>query len=184
MTRLPFPTDFYGAANVAFQRHLRLSLTRERPDGPAKVTLAPRTELTEPGGAQSPAAIFTVAEVAAAIRAADLVWEHDPEMLPSLVLLTTKARFRCDDHVCGAVHGHASAGGDASAISAGLDRTRKTSVQVVVEVLDDEGAGVGQATFDIYLRRMSRENLEAMVPAGSMTPRRPDGTSLSARSPR
>lgn len=160
-----FPADFYGADGVPFQRHLGMGLRRERPDGPATVSLAPRAEVVEGGDEQSPAAVFTVAEVAAAICAADAVWQHDPdgfsEMMP--VLLTTGARFQLGAGGRGEITASATFGGDGAAILERLRRVRKASLAVDVEVRDEADQLAGVAEVDIYLRLMNRESFDAML---------------------
>lgn len=167
MSHVEFPADFYGAHRVPFQQHVRMGFSRSAPDGPAVVSLAPRPELIGPDGEHSPAAVYGVAEVAAAVCASDSVWQHDPEGLTDErpVLLTTRVRFRLGEPGCGEIRAYAAFDGDGAEILRRLRKRRKVRFTIDVRVLGDDDRFVGEAEVDIYLREMDEGRLRAIAPA-------------------
>jgi hypothetical protein len=155
--RAQYDDDFYGFTDVRFHRHLGMAFERAHARAACDVTLpAPRGERV------SPAAVFTVAEVAGAMAASEGLLPHAAEILAVAkpMLLTTRVQFSAlrDGH--GTIRATARMTGDGAAAVDKLRRVRKVKVQVEVDLFDAGDARVGTATVHCYIRLMSQELLE------------------------
>jgi hypothetical protein len=166
----PFPDDFYGFRDVPYHVHLGMRFERPDPAGAAVVALPPAASLLTPGGAHSPAAVFTVGEVASGISVCDILALHgageDTELVP--LVLTRRTSFEPGAEVAGELRSRARFDDDAERAAERLRSARKANVEVGCEILGEGGAGAGRMRVYFYVRMMSLSRLETI--AGQMVP--------------
>jgi hypothetical protein len=171
MATVEYPPDFYGFPQVPFHIHLGMTFERERPDGPAVVTLPAAPETVADDGRGSLAAVYTVGEVACGIAVCDALLLHaaeaDTAMTP--LVLTREARFRPNGRPRGAIRSETRFVGDSQAAVRRLRTSRKVKVQTAARLWDGEGELAGEMDVFFYVRLMELSRLEAM--AGALTPR-------------
>jgi hypothetical protein len=143
----------------------------ERPDpGGAAVVTLPAGSAPGPDGVQSPAAVYTVGEVASGISVCDALALHgageDTTLVP--LVLTRSTTFEPGSEVSGDLRSRARLVGDAEAATERLRSARKVRVAVVCEVLGEDEALAGRVDVDFYIRMMSLDLLESI--AGQMVP--------------
>jgi len=166
----PYPDDFYGFRDVPFHVHLGMRFERPDPEGAAVVTLPAGNSLRGPDGAQSPAAVYTVGEVASGISVCDALALHGAGENTTLVplVLTRSTTFEPREDVSGALRSRARPAGDAKAATERLRSARKVSLAVKCEVLGEDDTPAGDISVDFYIRMMSLDLLESI--AGQMVP--------------
>lgn len=172
MTAAAYPDDFYGFPEVPLHIHLGMRFLRPDPAGPAVVVLPALDEIVESDGTHSPAAVFTVGEVAAGIAVCDALLLHAAEAETAMIplVLTRQTRFvPGPSRAKGEISSTTSIEGDDGAAAQRLRRSRKTQVEAKAELRTADGAVVGRSSVNFYVRLMDRERLEAM--AGALTPR-------------
>ncbi|MFL5884347.1 MAG: hypothetical protein ACJ77M_04695 [Thermoleophilaceae bacterium] len=166
-----YPDDFYGFPQVPLHVHLGMRFLRERPDGPATVVLPALPEFTHEDGTQSPAAVFTIGEVAAGIAVCDALMLHateaETEMMP--LVLTRETRFTPRAPARGELRSRTGFVGDSGAAVEKLKRSRKVRVETEARLYDEHDEVVGELLVSFYVRLMPLERLKAM--AGALTPR-------------
>lgn len=155
--RAQYEDDFYGFTDVRFHRHLAMAFARAHPGAPCEVTLP-----AEPDQPVSPAAVFTVAEVAGAMAVSEGLLPHAAEILAVAkpMLLTTRVRFQTLADAKGTVRARARMAGEGADAVQRLRKVRKVKVQVEVDLFDATQQQVGAATVYCYIRLMSQELLE------------------------
>lgn len=155
---------FFGFTDVPFHMHVGLRFRRRDPDAPADVTLPPSTELTSPHGEHSPAALYTLAEVASGLAASEaLSMEQrtpDDGLLP--IMLATQATFRPVKPARGEIRAEPRLVGDAAEKAERLAVTRKVTLLMETSLTTVDGLLAAQATFSFYLRLMRKTSLLAM----------------------
>lgn len=168
----PYPDDFYGFRDVPFHVHLGMRFERPDPEGDAVVTLPPAPRLLNPDGTQSPAAVYTVGEVASGISLCDGLALHgggddDGELVP--LVLTRRTEFAPAAAAArGDLRSRARFAEDADAATARLRTGRKANVEVACEILAADDEVVGNLHVYFYVRLMSLSRLESI--AGQMVP--------------
>jgi hypothetical protein len=155
--RAQYDDDFYGFTDVRFHRHLGMVFERADASAACEVTLPARSDQRV-----SPAAVFTVAEVAGAMAVSEGLLPHAAEILAVAkpMLLTTRVHFQAVGDGRGTIRARARMAGDGADAVEKLQRVRKVKVQVEVELSDADQKRVGTATVYCYIRLMSQELLE------------------------
>lgn len=157
---------FWGFLDVPFHQQMGITFRRED-DGTAVVGLPHDPELVDEDGEQSPAALYSIAEIASALRVCDEMADEAkylPEgMYP--VMLARNVRFQCLAPARGAIEAHTRLLGDRDELVTKIKTKRKGMVEIAVGVSDDEGSKAAEARFDFYVRVMSEERLLAMTAA-------------------
>jgi hypothetical protein len=166
----PYPDDFYGFRDVPFHIHLGMRFERPEPAGPAVVTLPGGDSVLGAEGAHSPAAVYTVAEVASGISVCDALALYgageDTTLVP--LVLTRHTSFEPRADVGGELHSRARLAEDPEAATGRLRATRKASIEVECDVLGEDDTLAGRLGARFYLRMMSLSLLESI--AGQMVP--------------
>ena len=172
-----YPADFYGFPAIPFHVHLGMTFARPDPDGGAVLTIPAKPEIVGPGGQQSPAAVYTVAEVACGVAAADALLLHQTmggDETTALVL-TRRIAFWPKRPAYGAISSETWLVGDADAALAKLLRTRKVDVETWARVRDESGSTACEMQAIFYARLMDRSRLQAM--SGPLLPSMAGGAS-------
>jgi hypothetical protein len=167
----PYPDDFYGFRDVPFHVHLGMRFQRPDPEGAAVVTLPPAPGLLNPDGTQSPAAVYTVGEVASGISVCDALALHgageDTTLVP--LVLTRRTGFdAAGSPPRGELRSRARFAEDAEAATERLRTGRKANLEVECQVLTEDDGVAGNLRVYFYVRLMSLSRLEAI--AGQMVP--------------
>ncbi|HXR61558.1 MAG TPA: hypothetical protein VN732_09545 [Solirubrobacterales bacterium] len=168
----PYPDDFYGFRDVPFHVHLGMRFERPDPNGDAIVTLPPAPELLNRDGTQSPAAVYTVGEVASGISLCDALALYggggdDEELVP--LVLTRRTEFAPAPAAArGDLRSRARFAEDADAATERLRTGRKANVEVECDILAADDEVVGTLRVYFYVRLMSLSRLESI--AGQMVP--------------
>jgi hypothetical protein len=165
-----FPDDFYGFREVPFHVHLGMTFERPDPSGPAVVTLPAQPHLLDRRGAHSPAAAYTVGEVASGISVCDALALHgagaDTDLMP--LVLTKRTVFRPATSARGDLRSRARFVGESGEAAERLRSSRKVSVEVACTVLGEGEQLAGEVHVYFYVRLMQLSRLEAM--AGQLMP--------------
>lgn len=166
----PYPDDFYGFREVPFHVHLGMTFERPDPTGPALVTLPAQPHLLDADGLHSPAAIYTVGEVASGISICDALMLHAADAGTTLMplVLTRRAVFTPVAVTGGDIRSRAVFVGDVPAATERLRRSRKVNVEVECALLGAGDGLVGRVHVYFYVRLMELRRLEAM--AGMLMP--------------
>lgn len=166
----PYPEGFYGFRDVPFHVHLGMRFERPDPAGAAVVTLPAGGPLLNPDGIQSPAAAYTVGEVASGISVCDALALHggseDTTLVP--LVLTRRTSFTPGEEVRGELRSRARFAEDVEAAIGRLRAARKANVEVACEILAGDEAVAGAMRVYFYVRMMSLSRLESI--AGQMVP--------------
>jgi hypothetical protein len=155
--RAQYDDDFYGFTEVRFHRHLGLAFERAGDADECQVTLPAPDDRPV-----SPAAAFTVAEVAGAMAVSEGLLPHAAEILAVAkpMLLTTRVHFRALADGRGTVRAEARMTTGGAVAVEKLQRVRKVKVEVEVDLFDVVETRVGTATVYCYIRMMSQELLD------------------------
>jgi len=167
--RVPYPDDFYGFVDMPFHQHLGVRFTRPDPYEPAIVGLPPRPDLLGRDGEQSPAAVYTVAEIAAAMAACDAIVPHAPDIMATMkpAMLTVGASFEALRPAYGELTADARVRGDGARAVERLRTAKKVKMDIDIEVSGDDGEPVGRATVHFYVRLMDESRLRAIAHTGA-----------------
>ena len=153
--------DFYGFANVPFHRHvgMRFEHGAEQP----LVVALPQGD-HELGAERSPAAVYTVAEVAASLAACDALATHASELPEEAmpVMLVSGASFRALAPARGEIRARTSFVGDAAETVRRLTTARKVRATIAVELVGTDDEVAAEAEIYLYIRMMSERRLHAM----------------------
>jgi acyl-coenzyme A thioesterase PaaI-like protein len=141
---------FWGFLDVPFHQQMGITFRRED-DGTAVVGLPHDPELVNEDGEQSPAALYSIAEIASALRVCDEMAD-EAKYLPEGMYPVMLAR-------------NVQLLGDRDELVTKIKTKRKGMVEIAVGVSDDEGSKAAEARFDFYVRVMSEERLLAMTAA-------------------
>jgi acyl-coenzyme A thioesterase PaaI-like protein len=157
---------FWGFPDVPFHQQMGIEFERE-PDGSAVVSLPHEAELVDEREEQSPAALYSVAEIASALRVCDELSVHEDELPAGYypVMLAREVRFRSVAPARSAIAARTRLIDSRDQFVEKLRTRRKSMVRIAASVTDAEGAGVADAEFDFYVRIMSEERLLAMTAA-------------------
>ena len=160
-----YPADFYGFPAIPFHVHLGMTFERPDPDGPAVLTVPARPEIVDAHGLQSPAAVYTVAEVSCGVAAADALLLHQTMggSETTALVLTRRIKFWRKGPARGAIHSDTWVAGDADAALERLLRVRKVDVETWSHVYDEHGALACEMQAFFYARLMHRDRLRAMA---------------------
>jgi hypothetical protein len=165
-----FPEDFYGFREVPFHIHLGMRFERPEPGGRAIVTLPASADICDADGLHSPAAVYTVGEVATGIEVCDALLLHAAEAETTLMplVLTTISRFWQRGPARGDIHAETEFVGDTGAEAQKLRENRKTKVETRARLYGDGSTLAGEMQVFFYVRLMELSRLEAM--AGTLMP--------------
>jgi acyl-coenzyme A thioesterase PaaI-like protein len=160
------PEGFWGFPDVPFHQQMGITFTRD-PDGSSVVGLPENPELVGAGGEQSSAAVYSIAEIASALRTCDELAAEAKELPQDMypVMLARDVRFRFTGPARGDIAAHTRFVGDRSVVMRKIEKRRKGNVTIAVEVSGGDGQTVAEAQFDFYVRVMSEERLLAMTAA-------------------
>jgi acyl-coenzyme A thioesterase PaaI-like protein len=171
MSAAEFESEFYGFPEIPFHIHLGMRFHRADGDGQAVVTIPASPEFTEPGGIQSPCAVYTVAEVSSGLAMCDglslrALTEEVGNMRP--LALTRECSFRPLAPARGEIHSETWFESDRDEALERLRKRRKVTVRAGARVIDESGTVAAEMDAKFYVRLMELERLEAM--AGTLTP--------------
>ena len=155
---------FYAVPTVPFNVHLGIVFGRE-PSGEPRISLPPKPEISGPDGQHSVAAVYTLGDVASAVKACDAIWPRAAEMGMIPLLLTTWARFRPHGPARGTIRAVTSLAGDLEKTMA--TGSRKATIEIAAELVGEDGAGVGEYQTRIYARLMERSRAQALAASAS-----------------
>jgi acyl-coenzyme A thioesterase PaaI-like protein len=161
--------SFWGFRDVPFHQLMGIEFSRD-PDGSAVVSLPASPEVVDGAGEQSVAAVYTVAEIASALRTCDELAAHADEELPDdvyPVMLAREVRFRTLAPPRGDIAARTRFVGDTDEVLQRLRTRRKGNVTIEVRITGDGDEPVGEAEIDFYVRIMSEERLLAMTAAAA-----------------
>lgn len=158
--------NFFGFREVPFHRHLGVRFWREGKHEPPLVGLPAESACGE-GGAHSPAAIYTIAEIASALAASDTLAGEVPEFSADLipVMLATGASFRVLREARGDILARAALQEDPAATVERLRIARKVRITILTRVFDEgaaEEGAVGELELRFYIRLMDERRLQAI----------------------
>lgn len=164
-----YPDDFFGFTRVPYHPHLGLRFTRPGPGQPGVVTLPASGDVTGPDREQSPAALYTVAEVGGALAVCDALLPHAADILEVMrpTMLTVHGELRCERPAVGAIHARACGLTDGDAAVKRLRRKRKARVTIDVELVDERDCVAARASFGFYVRFMEEQQLRALAEMGA-----------------
>jgi hypothetical protein len=158
--------DYFGFREVPFHRHLGVRFWRESEHEPPLVGL-PAAMACGAGATHSPAAVYTIAEIASALAASDTlageVSEFSDALIP--VMLATGASFTVLRDARGDIFARAALQEDPAATVERLRIARKVRIRILTRVFDndagEEGA-VGELELRFYIRLMDERRLQAI----------------------
>jgi acyl-coenzyme A thioesterase PaaI-like protein len=151
--------------SVPLHRHLGIDLERE-PSGAPHATMAGKPELLAPGGIHSPAAVYVLADVAAAVSLVDEIAPAALETGQAAMFLTVAAEFRPVGPAAGKLLTSAQ-------VTEGLRRAqdgrppKKATVGVSAHVSSEGGEPAAEHHASFYVRFMEPDSLRAMMPESS-----------------
>lgn len=159
------PKTFWGFVDVPFHQRMGIRFTRDD-DGRTVVRVPSSPEVVGADGEQSPAALYSSAEIASALQACEDL-ASEAERLPEgyyPVLLARELRFRQVAPAFGEVAARAVFKDDRDAVLERLLSKRKANATLGVRI-EAGGDPVAEAETDFYFRIMSEERLLAMTNA-------------------
>jgi hypothetical protein len=162
------PENFWGFPGVPFHQRMGIEFSRD-PDGSSVVSLPGSAEVLDGDGEQSTAAVYTVAEIASALRTCDELAAEAEELPQDMypVMLAREVRFRTLAPPRGGIAARTRFVGDSAEVVRKIEKRRKGNVTISVHITGDGGEPVGEAEIDFYVRVMSEERLLAMTAAAT-----------------
>ena len=162
------PETFWGFLDVPFHQLMGIRFSRAG-DGLSVVSLPAAPEVVDENGEHSGAALYSIAEIASALRACEDL-AADTERLAAgsyPVLLARELRFRQLGPARGEIRARADFAGDSAEVIERLTTRRKANATLTVRIESDADGLVAEAETDFYLRIMSEERLLAMTDAAA-----------------
>ena len=157
---------FWGFPDVPFHQQMGIEFARED-DGAPDVSLPHDPDLVSEDGEQSPAALYSIAEIASALRVCDELGADAKDLPEGMypVMLAREVSFRCVAPAFGDIAAHTRLLDDRDELVAKIKARRKGMVRIAVQVADGDRQTAAEAQFDFYVRVMSEERLLAMTAA-------------------
>jgi acyl-coenzyme A thioesterase PaaI-like protein len=162
------PEGYWGFPGVPFHQRMGIEFSRD-PDGSSVVSLPATPEVLDENGEQSTAAIYTVAEIASALRTCDELAAEAKELPQDMypVMLAREVRFKTMAPPRGEIAARTRFMGDPAEVMRRIEARRKGNVTIEVQITGEGGDQVGEAEIDFYVRIMSEERLLAMTAAAT-----------------
>lgn len=162
------PENFWGFRDVPFHQLMGMRFSRD-PDGSSVVSLPASPEVLDGDGEHSTAAIYSVAEIASALRTCDELAAEAKELPQDMypVMLAREVRFEAKAPPRGEIAARTRFVGDSAAVVRRIETRRKGEVTISVRITGEGDEPVGEAEIDFYVRVMSEERLLAMTAAAT-----------------
>lgn len=163
------PDGFYRFTELPFHRHLGMRFSRSGPSESARVSLPPSPALLDTDGRAAAPALFTLAEVAAALNTCDLLLPEVADLVATYLptVLTTAGTLRPLAPGSGEIGARATLAGDFATTVDRLRTTRKIEGEATVDLVDEDGTLVAQADFRLHAKLVSERQYRAMAALGS-----------------
>lgn len=149
--------EFYGFMEIPFHRYLELEPFRPDEKATTHICMPAESERMFEGDVPSPAAVYTLLEMTAAMVAADLLDEHSPDVSREgmhMVVITTHLDFRYLRDGRGKITARGHLVSDLEEAGRQMEARRKCKMVAATEVIDEDGNVLGEADVHLYFRLM------------------------------
>jgi hypothetical protein len=162
--------EFFGFMEIPFHQYLGLEIFRPDEKSTSHICMPAKAERMFEGEVPSPAAVYTLLEMTAAMTAADLLDEHAPSVDRegmNMVVITTHLEFRYLRDGRGKITSRGRLLTDIEEAGKQMQARRRCKMVAATEVLDEDGNVLGEAEVHLYFRLMRVSGLVRAVAGGA-----------------